>query len=63
MASYKLCVCGSCKRQKLRRYNVRWRDKAGKQKFAHTDTSAQAKKLIAQIERELAIGRITLTLL
>ena len=57
MASYKLCSCGSCKKRKARNYIVRWRDKAGKQKSTHAKTSALAKELIAEIERDLTIGR------
>jgi integrase len=57
VASYKLCTCGGCKRKKVKRYRVRWRDKAGKQKSLHTETSAQAKQLLAEVERELAFGR------
>ena len=57
MASYKLCTCGSCKKRKARNYIVRWRDKAGKQKSTHAKTSALAKELIAEIERDLTIGR------
>lgn len=57
MASSKLCTCGGCKRKKVKRYRVRWYDKAGKEKSLHADTSAQAKELVAQIERELSLGR------
>ena len=36
---------------------VRWNDKAGKRKYKHTKTSAEAKELVAQVERDLTIGR------
>ena len=57
MASYKLCKCGTCKKHKWRKYAVRWRDKSGKQRTTHAETSAQAKKIIAQVERDLAMGK------
>ena len=57
MASYKLCKCGYCVDKGLRRYNVRWRDKAGKQKFTHKDTAQECKDFILQIEKDLATGQ------
>lgn len=57
MASYNLCKCGYCVDKGLRRYNVRWRDKAGKQKFTHKDTAQECKDFILQIEKDLATGR------
>ena len=57
MASYKLCTCSTCKRNNWRKYVVRWRDKAGKQKSKHADSSAQAKQILVQVERDLAVGR------
>ena len=57
MASYKLCSCGSCKKRKARNYIVRWRDKAGKQKSTHAKTSAEAKQILADVERDLTVGR------
>ena len=57
MASYKLCTCGSCKKRKARNYIVRWRDKAGKQKSTHAKTSAEAKQILADVERDLTVGR------
>ena len=52
MASYKLCTCGYCQKKKLRRYAVRWRDKAGKQRMAHKPTAEESKKLIRRLNIE-----------
>ena len=62
MASYKLCTCGGCKRKKVKRYRVRWRDKAGKQKSLHTETSAQAKQLLAEVEELVGRNNTDITL-
>jgi len=57
MASYKLCKCGSCKRQNLRRYRVRWYDKQGKERMAHQTTAEESKIFLAQVERDLTVGK------
>ena len=57
MASYKLCKCGTCKQNTSRRYIARWRNKAGRQKSKHFDTAEQSKKFVAQIEKEMSLGR------
>ena len=57
MASYKLCKCGSCKKRSARNYIVTWRDKAGKQRYKHCKTSAEAKVFKAEVERDLTVGR------
>ena len=58
MASYKLCKCGSCKKRSARNYIVTWRDKAGKQKSTHAKTSAEAKQILADVERDLQLVEI-----
>ena len=57
MASYKLCKCGACDRYSKRRYIVRWRDKAGKQKSKHLSTAEESKVFLAQVERDLTVGK------
>jgi integrase len=57
VASYSLCTCGACKRDKKRRYLVSYYDKAGKRKRKHFNTAQESKDYITQVERELAVGR------
>ena len=59
MATYKLCVCGSCKKRNARNYIVRYKDKANKWKVTHRKTAQDCKDFIAEHERALLLGRNT----